>query len=414
MLDHHTLEDARALNDPDLLRQVNRLRKTDNITNWWYLVREYLLLAMIIGGTIGFYYILIDLQLSLAWSLPVTLACIIAVGAGQHRLATLTHEAAHYMLFRNRLLNELVSEWFCMFPLLGTTHSYRVQHLGHHQFPNDPERDPDWAQLRLSGHRFQFPMTRGQFLWHCVLKQLLWPPYLIQYVLVRASFKVDQGDHTPYRMNRRQAPILAWIRLGLTLAILCTTVVLAWSENRLLLALVPSGVWLGGIGLLALAPEAWFEDYAIKSDIPMRWTACLRLTFIWLLAAALAWATLLTGMPWWLFYLMLWVVPLGSSFALFMVLRQLVQHGNADQERFTNTRVFLVNPLLSMAVFPIGNDYHLPHHLFPMVPHYNLRELHRLLMDRAVYQREAVLVKGYFIPPERPPLHPTVLDVMTR
>ena len=40
-----------------------------------------------------------------------------------------------------------------------------------------------------------------------------------------------------------------------------------------------------------------------------------------------------------------------------------------------------------MAVFPIGNDYHLPHHLFPMVPHYNLRKLHALLMDKAVYQR---------------------------
>ncbi len=151
-----------------------------------------------------------------------------------------------------------------------------------------------------------------------------------------------------------------------------------------------------------------------KATSRLRTTACLRWTFIALAAATLAWATLLTGMPWWLFYLVLWIVPLGSSFALFMVLRQLVQHGNADQARFTNTRVFTVNPLLGMAVFPIGNDYHLPHHLFPMVPHYNLRELHRLLMDKAVYQREAVLVRGYFLPPERPARHPTVLDVMTR
>src|SRR5262249_34675550 len=150
--------------------------------------REYALLAAVVGGTIAFYYFLERRHLSLLWAVPLTLLAIVCVGAGQHRLATLTHEAAHYMLFKNRLLNELVSELFCMYPILGTTHSYRVQHLGHHQYPNDPERDSDWTQMRLSGHHFQFPMTRGQFLWHCFVKQLLWPPFLIRYVLVRAWF----------------------------------------------------------------------------------------------------------------------------------------------------------------------------------------------------------------------------------
>src|SRR5207253_7717712 len=120
-----------------------------------------------------------------------------------------------------------------------------------------------------------------------------------------------------------------------------------------------------------------------------------RVAHFTLMLCAVAWLTVLTGRPWWLYYLVLWIVPLGTAFAFFMVVRQIVQHGNADQERFTNTRVFLVNPLISMAVFPIGNDYHLPHHLFPMVPHYNLRKLHGLLMDKPVYQRAAVVVKGY-------------------
>jgi fatty acid desaturase len=409
-----TMEDARELNDPELLRQVNVLRKTDNITNWFYLAREYLLLAAAIGGTIAFIYFLLDRGLSLLWSVPVASLCIGYVGAGQHRLATLTHEAAHYMLFRHRLLNELVSEWFCMFPILGTTHSYRVQHLGHHQYPNDPDRDPDWTQMRLSGHRYQFPMSRGRFLWECVVKQLLWPPNLLRYVLVRASFKVDLGDNTPYRMKRRQARILSLVRLGYTVGMLGALLACALLGDWLLLALVPGAMWLAAMGCVAFAPEVWFEDYVIKSDIPMRWGVCLRLTFNTLVAVVITWATLLTGMPWWLFYLVLWLVPLGTSFAFFMVLRQIVQHGNADQERFTNTRVFLVNPLISMAVFPIGNDYHLPHHLFPMVPHYNLRKLHALLMDKAVYQKEAVVVKGYFIHPEKLPQHPTVLDVMTQ
>ena len=63
---------------------------------------------------------------------------------------------------------------------------------------------------------------------------------------------------------------------------------------------------------------------------------------------------LLTGVAWLiadapasrggLYYFCLWMVPLGTSFAFFMILRQIVQHGNADRERFTNTRIFLVNP----------------------------------------------------------------------
>src|SRR5262249_48672357 len=185
-------------------------------------------------------------------------------------------------------------------------------------------------------------------------------------------------------------------------------------DQRLLLAVAPAALWLAGIAFVVLVPEAWFEDYAIKSDIPVRWGVGLRLTFNTLLATGLAWTTVLTGMPWWLFYGVLWVLPLGTSFAFFMVLRQLVQHGNADRERFTNTRIFLVHPLISMAVFPIGNDYHLPHHLFPMVPHYNLRKLHAMLQEAQEYRAEAIVVEGYFFPRKERRDHPEVVDVMTR
>src|SRR5579884_4055401 len=106
----------RTANDPDFLRQVAALRQPDNFTNWFYLAREYLLLAVPIAATIFLY------EQAPLWAAPVILLTIIWVGAGQHRLATLTHEAAHYVLFRNRLLNELVSELCCMFPMLGTTH----------------------------------------------------------------------------------------------------------------------------------------------------------------------------------------------------------------------------------------------------------------------------------------------------
>ena len=404
---------TQELNDPDFLRKVNALRETDNVTNWLYLAREYLVVAALIGGTVAFYYWLLAINASLLWAVPVTLVTIVCVGAAQHRLATLTHEAAHYMLFRNRLLNELVSELCCMFPILGTTHSYRVQHLGHHQYPNDPDRDPDWAQMRLSGHRFEFPMSTPAFLWHCLFKQLLWPPALLRYVLVRASFLVDQGEG-PYRMKRRTRLPLRLLAVGYHVSLVAILVAGVWLEDTLLLGLAPPLMLLGVVVAYALLPERWFAEYVIKPDVAVRWNSCLRALFNTTLWSGIAWATLLTGMPWWLFYFILWLVPIGTSFAFFMILRQIVQHGNADRERYTNTRVFLVNPLISMAVFPIGNDYHLPHHLFPLVPHYNLRKLHDLLLQTEAYRRQVVVVKGYFVPPERPPENPTVVDVMTR
>ena len=75
----------RGLNDPELLRQVNALRRTDNVTNWLYLGREYFFLVTVIGLTIAFYELLRAADLSLLWAVPVALLTILCVGAGQHR-----------------------------------------------------------------------------------------------------------------------------------------------------------------------------------------------------------------------------------------------------------------------------------------------------------------------------------------
>jgi fatty acid desaturase len=71
-----------------------------------------------------------------------------------------------------------------------------------------------------------------------------------------------------------------------------------------------------------------------------------------------------------------------------------------------------VNRCINFAVFPIGQDYHLPHHLYASVPHYRLRELHEVLLEYPEYREQAVVVEGYFLPRHRPPTAPTVLDVL--
>ena len=141
---------------------------------------------MVIGGAIAFDRYRIAQDWSWLWSVPVALLAIFLVGAGQHQLSALSHEAVHHILFRSRFWNELTSDLFCMFPLFSSTHHYRLQHLAHHQFVNDPVRDPDISQLQTSGHWLAFPLTKKQFL-RALLKQL-WLPNLIRFIRVRAQY----------------------------------------------------------------------------------------------------------------------------------------------------------------------------------------------------------------------------------
>src|SRR5947209_14459024 len=46
---------ADSLNSPELLRRINQLRIPDNKTNWFYLVREYLLIALTIAPLVVLY-----------------------------------------------------------------------------------------------------------------------------------------------------------------------------------------------------------------------------------------------------------------------------------------------------------------------------------------------------------------------
>ena len=112
------------------------------------------------------------------------------------------------------------------------------------------------------------------------------------------------------------------------------------------------------------------------------------------------------------YFIMLWLVPLNSSFMYFMFLRDVYQHSNADAGRLTNSRVFFTDPFTRWAVFVYGQDMHIPHHLFPAVPHYHLPRLHDLLKrENDMYRSQVVETHGTF---QDLMGRPTILDEMTR
>ena len=65
---------------------------------------------------------------------------------------------------KNHYLNDLIPDLFCMFPLMTTIHFYRLFHMGHHQYTNDPDRDPDLLNLGHGKRAEEFPMPRLRFI----------------------------------------------------------------------------------------------------------------------------------------------------------------------------------------------------------------------------------------------------------
>jgi fatty acid desaturase len=400
-----------SLSDPAFKKLLQELRQTDNWRKWLYVLRTYFLIAAVVGGAIWFYQSTRASDLWLVWNVPVFAVAILAVGALQHQMATLAHEAVHHTLFRNRYLNDFVSEWLCSFPMFSSSFHYGLHHLAHHQFVNDPVRDPDISQMQKSGHRLSFPVLREEFF--DVLMRQMWVPNLIRYSLARAEYDSLGTAHNPYiREDWEFSKLPARLTLAhmVVMALLLTGLVVYGSP--LLLAVVPVAVWAASMTVFARLPERYYYQSKIRPIVSIRTLAMMRITFLTLVFNALAWATWATGDWWAAYYFWLWVLPLGTSFPLYMVLRQIVQHGNGDRGWLTNSRVFLCHPLVNFAVFPLGQDYHLPHHMFSTIPHYRLKQLHDALLECPEYREQATVVEGYFRPKERPPVNPTVVDVL--
>lgn len=198
-MDGHPLLDREAVREA-----LSRLARPDNWTSLWYLALEYGLLAGLIGLGIGW---LKAWQMGLVW-LPWFLMGAMPIAGGvavvQHRLSALAHEASHYMLFRNRLANELVSDLFLLFPLVALTQRYRAAHWSHHMHVNDPERDADLVRLNHPEPHL-FPISRWGF-WRRYVLVLFYPPGVLRYLMGRARAAnlgpEGEGDRVPAAIYR--------------------------------------------------------------------------------------------------------------------------------------------------------------------------------------------------------------------
>jgi fatty acid desaturase len=99
------------------------------------------------------------------WHPALYVVAIIVIGARQHALMVLGHDASHYRYLRKRWQNDLLGNLFLMWPTFASVEGFRKFHGTHHQYtnlPNDGNRQL-WHTHNARGEfepEWVFPKTR--------------------------------------------------------------------------------------------------------------------------------------------------------------------------------------------------------------------------------------------------------------
>jgi fatty acid desaturase len=196
-------------------------------------------LAATIGGCLAVYDVFVGRGWPLWGMAPVYVLAVFIIGAWvQNRLSVLVHEASHYSLFKNRVLNDVAANLFLLFPVFGAIANYRVGHWGHHRHVNDPQTDPDLQRLTRHQPR-DFPVSKGRFLLDYVLKQIL-PHKAASYLKGRALYVAVPMKSEPVQGHDVLGkPLVLAMRLAYYGALFGTITAFGWWPHYLLFWVVP-------------------------------------------------------------------------------------------------------------------------------------------------------------------------------
>ncbi len=386
-----------TLLDSKSIRGWSRVRAWDNLA---FLALDYLVAAAATGLALWFHFHYREWGLHWAWHLPVWGAAIIINGCVTHRIGLMGHEASHHLLVPNRKWNDLLAELLCFYPVFGSLLQYRAKHLKHHLYPNDPDQDPNLGNGKAERLYAKFPMPRQSFIYHYYLK-FFWPPFVFANLLDLLDVITIGSGMSPVPVReatdaeRRAGKHSKFLRVRATLLGIAYLVTLCL-VLRFVFPFGPAVLWplVGGLYSLALAvwyrlPESSFFQGA-RLSIPIKTAALLRITFYTLLFSGLALIRQVTGWDPSAAFLLLWILPLVYVFPYLMLLREVYQHANAGRGQLDNSRVIHADPFTRWALLGYGNDFHLIHHIYPNIPQYSLRGLHRQLMEESPAYREGI------------------------
>lgn len=244
---------------------------------------------------------------------PLTLLLgVVIVGGRQLGLSILMHEGSHGLLFKNRKLNERLTQWLCAWPMILNVHGYRIRHMAHHRFTRT-EKDPENYLYT------PFPVTRAS-MGRKFLRDLT------GIVFLRTSYGI-------FRYIRGAKDGRAKRLIG----------------------------FYGGPLLVNGALAAGFAAFG-RIDL----------------------------------FLLLWLLPMATTYQLFLRVRNIAEHATVDDldDPLKNSRTTLIGPVARTLFAPYWVNYHIEHHMLPFVPCYRLPKIHKLMLERGFGEHMSI-VKGY-------------------
>ena len=227
---------------------------------------------------------------------------ILLIGSRQRAISNLSHDASHVNLFRNKFINDMVSNLFCALPMFETVQVYRRSHNQHHQHLGDLKKDPDSC----------------------------------------AHLGYGYNDSLPWKGN----PVLNYARLILNLKAIKSSLFgslfsLSAKDKTILAA------W-------------WVSVIALVSAV-----ATLKISII---AASC------------------WFVAKVTSYHMIRIFAEFLDHSGLDNKSVISfTRNLPHKGILRFIFHPNCDTYHIVHHLYPKIPHYNMAKADRILTYRVDY-----------------------------